>query len=338
MSKRPKALVLMPRITFDGQFLPEQLDRLHALCDVIDPCPAGTLDAVLDNPAAAAAEILITGWRAPYLSSDFRPQFPKLSLIAHAAGSVKHFVDIGWLAKGVRITTCAAANARPVAEFTLAHILLWNKDNFGWVRRYRDQRDRLDRANRFAQDHLGNREKTIGIVGASRVGRHLIELLRPFDLDVVVYDPYVSERTAVGYGARKVSLEELLQISEIVSVNAPSLPDTEGMIGAEQLALMRDGALLINTARGKLIDHDALIEQLHTGRISAVLDVTDPEPLPADSPLYDMENVVLTPHIAGSLGKEIHRMTDMLLSEIDLYAREGRLEHELVAEKWSSAA
>jgi len=128
----------------------------------------------------------------------------------------------------------------------------------------------------------------------------VIKLLKPFDVKILIYDPYLSEYDAGALGVEKVSLEDLFARSDIVTVHAPSLPETWGMINQRHLKLLRDGAVLINTARGKIIDHDALLEECRSGRITVALDVTDPEPLPSDSPFRDLSNVIITPHMAGA--------------------------------------
>jgi phosphoglycerate dehydrogenase-like enzyme len=154
------------------------------------------------------------------------------------------------------------------------------------------------------------------VVGASRIGRRVIELLAPFDLDLLVSDPYLDAAAARRLGARLVGLDELFARSDVVSLHAPAVPATRGMIGAALLAAMRTGATLINTARGSLVDQDALVEQLRTGRIKAVLDVTEPEVTPADSPLWELPNVILTPHAAGALGNELHRLGAVAVDEV----------------------
>jgi phosphoglycerate dehydrogenase-like enzyme len=164
---------------------------------------------------------------------------------------------------------------------------------------------------------VGNLGRRVGLIGASRVGRRVLELLRPFDLSVSLYDPYVSAAEAAELGAVPLEIEELLRISDIVSVHAPDTPQTHRMLDRERLALIPDGGVLINTSRGALIDHTALTEELVSGRIGAVLDVTDPEPLPADSPLYRLPNVFLTPHIAGSLGNELARLGGTVVTELE---------------------
>jgi phosphoglycerate dehydrogenase-like enzyme len=155
---------------------------------------------------------------------------------------------------------------------------------------------------------IGNYGRRVGVVGASRIGRRVLELLRPFDLRPALTDPYVDEREAAALGVPLLPLDDLLRTSDIVTVHAPETPETRHLIGRRELALMPDGAVLINTARGALVDHDALVAELRAGRLTAILDVTDPEPLPADSPLHDLPGVFVTPHLAGSQGNELARL------------------------------
>src|SRR5262249_38303951 len=141
------------------------------------------------------------------------------------------------------------------------------------------------------------RGAVVGLVSASTVGREVIRLLQPFDVTILLYDPYLTDADVRSLGVTKGSLDELFGRSEIVSLHAPSIPATRHMIGAEQLRRLRDGALLINTSRGSVIDHDALVAEARAGRIRVLLDVTDPEPLPLDHPLRALPNVQLTPHV-----------------------------------------
>jgi phosphoglycerate dehydrogenase-like enzyme len=185
---------------------------------------------------------------------------------------------------------------------------------------------------------VGNSGKTVGIVGASHVGRFLMRLLAPFDLRRLVCDPYLPVSTARELGAELCPLEELLRRSDVVTLHAPAVPSTRHMIGKAELAAMRDGSLLINTARGAVVDHDALLTELRSGRLRAILDVTEPEPLPNGSPLFDLPNVILTPHVAGSLGVEIHRLTDLVLAEIERFVGTDTLAHEVKLEDWDVVA
>lgn len=148
----------------------------------------------------------------------------------------------------------------------------------------------------------------------------LLELLRSYDFEVLLHDPYVSVTEAAALGAELLPLDDLLSRSDIVSLHAPDIPETQRMLDRGRLALIRDGGVLINTSRGALIDHEALTDELLSGRLTAILDVTEPEPLPPTSPLYKLPNVFLTPHIAGSLGNELARLGAIVVDELERLA------------------
>jgi phosphoglycerate dehydrogenase-like enzyme len=268
------------------------------------------LAAVADLVALEQAEVVLSGWGCPPLDAELLARAPNLRAVVHAAGGVKgHVTDACW-ERGLLVSTAAGANAEPVAEYTLARILLANKAAGRMAGEYRARRAAIDLIGEFPD--IGNLGKTVGIVGLSRIGKRVVELLAPFDLDVVFSDPYVEGG---------VELDDLLRASDVVSLHAPSLPSTRHMLDARRLSLLLDGATLINTARGALIDQEALVAELVAGRIDAVIDVTEPEVLPPDSPLYDLPNVVLTPHVAGALGVEVRRLGDSALDELERYAR-----------------
>lgn len=318
---RPRALLAMgPGIA--GRLLTERHHaRLAALTrtdtrlvahDLADPTPEVAT-------ALAEAEVLFTCWGATPLTAPVLGAAPRLRAVVHAAGSVKHHITDACWERGIAVTSAAGANALPVAEFTLAAILFAGKRVLHSADRYRSLRAGHDWLAEL--DGSGNYRRTVGIVGASRIGRRVIELLRPFDLDVLLYDPYVGAERAAQLGARLTTLDELCASSSVVSVHAPQLPETHHLIGAAQLTAMPAGATLINTARGSLVDEDALLPELTSGRLHAVLDVTHPDPPHASSPFYDLPNVLLTPHVAGSLGNELHRMADQALDELERFAR-----------------
>ncbi|MFI1283845.1 hydroxyacid dehydrogenase [Streptomyces sp. NPDC020858] len=287
-----------------------ELDPEFVAADFAGPDAAGAL---------AGAEILLTFWGAPAVDALALAAAPRLKAVVHAAGSVKQLVTDACWDRGIVVSSAAPANSLPVAEYTVAMVLLSNKRVLQLREEYRSVRGRHhDWHLRYG--HAGNYRRTVGIVGASRIGRRVIELLRPYDLELLLYDPYVSVDQAGRLGVRRVALDELCRISDVVSLHAPALPETRSMIDRRRLGLMRDGATLINTARGSLVDGAALTDELASGRLQAVIDVTEPEVLPADSPLYDLPNVLLTPHIAGSLGNELHRMADSAIDEIARYA------------------
>ncbi|MFJ9808352.1 hydroxyacid dehydrogenase [Streptomyces sp. NPDC101158] len=315
---RPALLLAMGPGVAERLLTEDHRARLAALTRTDPSLVAHDLTAPGPEAAAALAEaeLLLTCWGATPLTPEVLDRAPRLKAVVHAAGSVKHHVTDACWARGIRVTSAAAANALPVAEYTLAAILLAGKRVLRSARQYAELR--TDQAWIAESASWGNYRRTVGIVGASRIGRRVLDLLRPFDLQVLLHDPYV---TAAPPGVELVGLDELCARSTIVSVHAPQLPATYRMIGASQLAAMPDGATLINTARGSLVDEDALLPHLRSGRLHAVLDVTDPELPPPDSPLYELPNVLLTPHVAGSLGNELHRMADQALEEVARYGR-----------------
>nr|WP_243876425.1 hydroxyacid dehydrogenase [Streptomyces sp. 846.5] len=309
-------------------FPPRLLNRLKDLLDIDETLVVRRFDQESLAPLLARTEVLITGWGAPLLDPAALAAAPRLRAVLHAAGTVRGIVSDSCWDRGLLVSTAAQANALPVAEFTLAAILLAGKDAFG-------SRDRLRAARRPAPGArggpaVGNFGRSVGIIGASRVGRHVMELLRPFDLAVRLADPYVDAAEAARLGAALVSLDELLASSDIVSVHAPDTAQTFRMLDRRRLAVMPDGATLINTARGALIDPTALTDELVSGRINAVLDVTEPEPLPRDSPLYGLPNVFVTPHIAGSLGNELERLGRSVVEEADRLVAGLPLRHQVL--------
>lgn len=332
--RRVTAALAMSKDVARLQFPPERLERLRELCDVPDDTPLTNLREPPATTLLADAEILISSWGCPPIDEAVLSASPSLGLVTHAAGSIKrHITEASW-ERGVRVTSAASALAIPVAEYTLAMILLANKDVFGLQHSFRACRGDLSatRAERSAAAPLtsaGNYGAVVGIVGASHVGRRVIEHLQRFDLTVLVADPYLDDDTAKTLGAQLVDLDELVASSNTVSLHAPILPETRHLIDRRRLGLMRTGATLINTARGWLVDHDALMDELASGRLWAVLDTTEPEPFPADSPFHDVPNAFVTPHIAGALHKETERMADLVLDEIARYVAGEPLAYEV---------
>ncbi|MFI1163520.1 hydroxyacid dehydrogenase [Streptomyces sp. NPDC020801] len=313
----PMAVFAMDPVHLSRLFPPPLMRRLRRTAgidpdlvvrDFADPAVAGPL---------AAADVLVTGWGCPRLDAAALSAAPRVHTVLHAAGSVRPLVDEAVWERGIAVSSAVAANALPVAEYTLAVILLAGKDAFAHRERYRTTRVPPSAADTAA---IGNMGRRVGVVGASRVGRRLLELLRPYDFEVLLHDPYVDASGAAALGAEPLDLDELLRRSDIVSLHAPGIPETRHMLDRARLALIRDGGVLINTSRGALVDHEALTDELVSGRLNAVLDVTDPEPLPAHSPLFTLPNVFLTPHIAGSLGNELERLGRTVVEELERLA------------------
>ena len=326
-SSKPAALIVMDRKSFRAHFDRTRLARLRQLVTLPDPVWIDELDSPAARARLATVEVLITSWGAPTLTTERVNAAPELKVVFHSAGSVRSLItDEVWERK-IQVTSAAEANAIPVAEYTLAAILFAGKKApfFGAGA----QSAPRGWGDRDGFGHLSNYRRTVGVIGYSRIGRRVVDLLAQFDTTCYVADPYAEQFDVRAAGAILTDMYDLLPRSEILSLHAPDLPTTRHMLGVGELALLPDHATIVNTARGSLIDHEALTAECRSGRLFAILDVTDPEPLPPDDPLRSMPNVVITPHIAGSLGSEVFRLTDLTLDELTRWIAEEPLVAEV---------
>jgi phosphoglycerate dehydrogenase-like enzyme len=284
----------------EGLFSKEDMARLEELGEVTwTEAP----DKVSIEDAAAIladCEIGIGSWGTPGPCEELLAACPKLRLWVHAAGSVKRFFGPHLEGRDLTIASCAPAIAEDVAEMTLGELIVGLKrvlENAAANRRGRAGKPANSRTLADA---------TVGVLGASQVGRRAIRLLRPFGANVLLYDPYVTPEQAREMGVTLLDdVTELCARSDAVTLHTPAVPATKHMLGAKQFAAMADDAVIINTARGVCIDQDALITELEKGRFFAFLDVSAPEPAGGDSPLRKLPNVVLTSHIAGGASRKI---------------------------------
>jgi phosphoglycerate dehydrogenase-like enzyme len=307
----------MDRGSFAAQFHEQQLDRLRSLAELGSPVWLDDIDTPEARARLAGVEVLLTSWGCPILTAERLADAPLLRAVFHCAGTVRPFVSDELWRRGVLVTSAAEENAIPVAEFTFAAIVFAGKKAPFLARNPRAYRG--DWTLTSGREQLSNRDRVIGLVGYSRVGQRVLERLRSLEVDVLVADPYADKAQVADAGGRLVVLPELLRACDVLSLHLPELPSTRHLIGAAELALLRDGSTVINTARGSVIDTAALTRECASQRLDAILDVTDPEPLPADSILYDLPNVMITPHVAGSLGSETRRMSDSALDELERY-------------------
>ena len=307
-----KALLAMPGGLQHRMFSPAQLARLGELVEVDVSRTVPDLAAAHDDELAQV-EVLLTGWGSPAVDADALSRMPRLRALVHTAGTVRFVAtDALWERDDVLITSATEANAVPAAEYALAQILLAGKRTLAQQARYR--RDHTVTPPTAPGPGIGNYGGVVGLIGASRIGTLVAEHLRRFDLEVLITDPFASADEIAALGAGKVEPEELYARADVVSLHAPDVPSTRGMVTRELLALMRDGTTFLNTARPALVDIDALRDEVLSGRLSAVLDVHDD--LAADDPLWEAENALLTPHLAGSQGNELHRMGEAALEEV----------------------
>ena len=313
----PRVALAMTDAARERMFPAARLAEIAEVAEIVGHLDEFTSDAARE--ILASTEVIVTGWGSPLVGTEILDAAPQLRAVLHSAGSIKAYVDPEVLLSGVAVSSMAAANAIPVAEYTVAMIVLANKRILPVAARYRQQPHGFDIEAAFPG--LGNYGKRIGIVGASKIGRLVIELLRAYELDVVVHDPYLDEQDAAELGVRVLELDELLATSDVVSVHAPSLPSTRHLLDARRIGLMAQGATLLNTARGEIIDQDALTTRILAGELFAVLDVTTPEVLPAEHPLRGSDRVLITPHAAGSLGSELGRLARAVRDELGRLSR-----------------
>ena len=262
-------------------------------------------------------DAMVSGWGTPAFTPEVLAAATKLRLVAHSAGSVKHMVTDAFFKKGLQLTHAAAAIAPAVAEMSLILTMMMLRSVPQYIQMMRNNQPWDDASKvRTGIEVAGTR---VGVVGAGYTGRCFIKLLRAMEAEIWVYDPFLTESRATEMGVKKVELPALLKECPVVSLQAPSTPETKHMIGKKELAMLRDGAIFINTARSWLTDEAALFEALKTGRFIAALDVFDEEPLPANSPFRTLPNVYLTPHIAGLSTQTSFRQGKLVADEIERF-------------------
>lgn len=307
---RPTAVLAMGPEVAELVFPAAVRDRLSEHVRLIP----GRVNAQPDDVSLALladAEILVSGWGCPRLTADVLARAPRLRAVMHAAGTVKSLVSDAMWERGIVVSSAADANAGPVVAHTLALITLAARRTLAAAAGY-------PKGWPAFSSRTGADGSTVGIVGASRIGRGVLAGLRGSDAgyELLLSDPYVTDEDARALGATRVGLAELCSRSAVVSVHAPLLPETERLLDGRMLALIPDGGAVINTARGPIVDTDALTAECASGRLEAYLDVTDPEPLPPEHPLLALPNVLVTPHVAGAQGSELRRLGAYAVDEV----------------------
>jgi phosphoglycerate dehydrogenase-like enzyme len=261
-------------------------------------------------------EVLFSGWNAPLMDEAFLRAAPKLRAVFYGAGSVRYFLTPDFWERGIVITSAAAANAVPVAEYTVGAVLLSLRDFWARAADARQGKGWGDHTRPIS----GSFRATVGLLSFGAIGRMVARLLRHFDLRVVVHCPYLTPAEAAAAGVEQVGLAELFKCSDVVSVHTPVLPETIGLVNASLVASMKVGATLINTARGVILAQREIEAVLRRRPdLHAILDVTDPEPPQAGDSLLSLPNVTVTSHIAGSHGRDCQRMGRYMVEELKNY-------------------
>jgi phosphoglycerate dehydrogenase-like enzyme len=324
MNDKPKVCLLMTPTLEDTLFNEQARSDLNAICDVVSwKSTQGAPDSSVD--------IILASWGSPKFDNAFLDTVPNLKMVAYAAGTIKKIVCDEFWERDIKISAAAAANAIAVAEYTVAAMVFMAKNVRHAAKLYTD--NNKDTFLKLRDDPVGFNGLSVGLIGASYVGREVIRLLGSYNVKIAVYDPHLSEEEAKKLGVAKMELNELVSWADVVSVHAPKLPETQNLIGREQFQLMKNGSFFINTARGTIVDYEALAEITPQKNIEVVIDVTDPdEPLPEDNPLRKLDNILITPHIAGSRGNEQQLMGTLAVEEIKRFVAGQPLAYEIKKE------
>jgi phosphoglycerate dehydrogenase-like enzyme len=309
---------------------PADVARLEAVADLtFHPFSvASGLGAPAPREAAAEAElarfaahldVLLVCHGAPFVSAELLDAAPRLTLLGELEGDrFGYRLDVeAAQRRGVRVVDTSHGSSWPAAEWALGLALVGLRNAGASFRRMiAHQPAFVPVADRSGPGFHGAElsGKRVGLVGFGHIGRRLVELLRPFGVEVRVFDPFVPRELAEPYGVRFGPLSTALSC-DVVFVLVPHTVATEGMIGAGELDQLRPGGVLVNVSRGKVIDSAALLARLERGDVVACLDVFDPEPLPLDSPLVDLANVFVSPHIAGVTAESRFRFFSLMVDE-----------------------
>lgn len=319
-----KILVTMPQYEADGKeslvfntfFTPQMKERLEKLGDVKYNTLSRQFTVDELKSELSEIDIVIAGWGTHAYSKEILDCAPKLKLIAYTGGSIVPLMsDDGELEKrGIQIHSGNKIFAISVAEAAVCYMLVAQRKlteivseviNEGWL---------LTR--RYTEGLYG---KTIGLVGFGMIAKETAKLLKPFNVNILVYSSHLRQETADEYGVKIADLDELCEKSDIISIHAGLTAENYHLINEPLLKKMKDGALIVNTARGAVIDESAMTQELKTGRIRAILDVFETEPVPADSELRGRNNVIIVPHQGGPTLDMRECVTKGLLDDIEKY-------------------
>ncbi|MCY4115695.1 MAG: hydroxyacid dehydrogenase [Caldilineaceae bacterium] len=335
MAQNRKILYLPPAGLSENILSPQAVAILESLGTVFwnETGRNYTSDELLEMLPGAAA--VITSWGSPQITEEHVAAADELQIVGHAAGSVKTRLAPAGHERGIVLLSAADVIAESVAEYTLWAMLSGQRNLLRYERVMKQER-----GWKSADEHFGHSlyAKKIGVVSASMVGRRVIGLLKPFGCDVMVYDPYLSDEDARLLDVRPVTLEELFAAADIISVHAPITPETRRMITRAHFESIRDGALFVHTARTWVLDQEALTAELQKNRFNAFIDVFEPEPLPADHPLRDLDNVFLSPHVSGHTSESRLRLVEEIARDIQRFFNDQPLRLAVPYEKLSIMA
>jgi D-3-phosphoglycerate dehydrogenase len=326
---RPKLLLAFNQHVRNRYLPAAQIARLERFADWDwFPCEGGGIYDTNPNPEAATQlrdrlvdiDGLIICHGAPTLTAEVLDGAPKLRIIGELEGdrfASRIDLEAAW-ARAIRTVDTTNGSSYPVAEWALGLILVSLRNAGALFRSLITGQSRPDHSEVLKARGLLT-GKRVGLVGGGHMGRRLIKLLRPFEGEIWVHDPYLPRELAEALGFLQTSLENVLSQCDVIVCLAPLTPKTRGMIGERQLALIRPGSVFVNVSRGPIVDSAALIERLRPGDIFAGLDVFDPEPIPPESEILQLPNVFVSPHIGWYSGDEHPHFFALMVDEFDRF-------------------
>ncbi|MBX2999407.1 MAG: hydroxyacid dehydrogenase [Caldilineaceae bacterium] len=329
MTTRPKLLLAFNRWVYEQYLGQADLDRLSVLADWDwFECEGGGIYSANDNPESAVAlrsrigscDGLILCHGAPPITAEMIDAAPNLRFIGELEGdrfASRIDLDAAW-ALGIRTVDTTNASSYPVAEWALGLILVSMRNGGEHFRRMitGDTPIKAEARERMRGRLTGKR---VGLIGGGHMGRKLIKLLRPFEVEIWVHDPYLPREMAEALDFTQTSLDNVLSRCDVIVCLVPLTPKTQGMLGAREFDLIPAGAVFVNVSRGAVVDSGALITRLHRGDIIAGLDVFDPEPIPAESEILRLPNVFLSPHVGYYTGDRHPHFFNLMVDEVERF-------------------
>lgn len=322
-----KALFLVPERSYQLVYGPDERRDIAARVELVAPrADPGDLTALRGR--MSGVEALFSSWGMAKMDDAFFEVFPDLKVLFYGAGAVSGFVTDAVWSRGVQISNANVANGEAVAEYSVAQIVLLLKQ--AWQSALRIKREAVYSKPVGVAGAYGS---IVGLVSLGAIGRMVAQRLRAYHVNVIAYDPHAPSDFARDMGVTLCGLEEVFSRADVVSCHTPWLPETEGLLNAELFRRMKRNASFINTARGAVVDEAGLIAALNERPdLFALLDVTWPEPPVAGSPFYTLPNVMLTPHIAGTMEAECQRMGRVMVEELDRWQRGEPLRYRVSRE------
>ncbi len=334
--RRPKAIFALDPASLDVIYSPQEREQLEQLADFCAPAQAGS--NIMDDPSVLEeVEVIFSGWGAPVMDEAFLAAAKNLKAVFYGAGSIRSFMRPAFWERDILISNAADANAVPVAEYCVATILLSMKKFWSLARGTRADEGWMSSGH--LREVPGNFRSTAGFISLGAIAKKTLKLLDAYDIKRLAYSRSLTEEGAQEMNVSLASIDEIFQNADVISLHTPDLPATKGMISGRHFEMMKPGATFINTARGAVVNEEEMCEVLaRRPDITAILDVTDPEPPLPGAAVARLPNIVLTPHIAGSLGPECHRLGYTMLLEFERYLAGKPLQYHVTKEAYDQSA